>query len=1094
MAISISGSNSISGLGGNDTDFDKVLSQLKKIEQTQLNRLEAWKSDWNLRYEAFTQIIDQVKAASSMLSQLSDKNNFVSKLVQSSNDNIITAIANASAQDVQHSIKVSQVASNAIWANTGHVFDSKTDVINDTGKDQYFSYTYAGKRHDFKVPANTTLESFASMVNNSADNPGIKVSLIQTGKGYVFQVAGNDTGEANDLIIHPSNLKGMSAAGSTSTWQTNSSMDISETLTDPTSYVFDLVLQGGAKKSVTIKGNATADELVTALNNAAGGINASVDSNGVLTIEGVQSFSRRKASDDPYTPASTRLSLAGDLKDSSGNNIKLNAAGGIADGLGDDDLINFNITMDDGSTRQVQVKAGSTKRDFFVALAQATQSSNSVDVGLDGGMWGVNLAGVKQIEMKADDPAKDSLLDHSAMSIKNTPAKGVQDTLGAQIKAETTLTFDKDKLNDRIDGKTSGDGEDLIYTLVKENGDAIQITGIKGDMTNQELLDKINDELVAQGYAPVKGTNADGDSTLVLDGFKSIRLTSGSASPAFTSSLKATATVTATNGNPGNNSSGDLFATVNGQFLLENPPDLVYTVTTNDGKTGVLTLPSGTSMKDVLTAMQNPSGAGWAWTEKDASGNDVATTPPTDWKVRFTDAEGNEYVDDSGNPLDLDNIDGPIFLNLGNVQSSSGPGVSGQIATTTNWNIQRAANARFQVDNWPVEMESDTNSVSDVIEGVIFTIQDVGEARISVSTDIPSVEQSIQNFLDAVNSVLLTINELTKLDEDKEITSNDPDDIGNSNYSPSGLTNQKGGLLMGNYGVQLFKTRFANVLSSSPPGFQSRTSASDVLSGDVLASLANLGIKTDTDATSDTYGLLVMAPSSSIAELQAMDKENYSNMINNNLEAVVDFFCASGTGTSSSTDFRYGSHVEGITKAGNYEVKYTVTPSGEITNVTVGGVEAKRDESQPGYYFSVASGDARGLAILIDDLTVGDHPPAGAEPMYVRIKQGLVQTTNNFFKEELVFNDVNIPANATDKQIEDAIALKSKNGALMSLRDNYKSVMEGIDVKIEREQRRIETWEARQKAIFANLETLLKQYSEQQTSLEAQLKQLSNNN
>ena len=175
MGISISGSNAISGLGGNDTDFDKVLTQLKQIEKTQLNRLEAWKSDWKLRYDGFTQIIEQIQAASSMLSQLSDRNNFVSKLVNSSNDNILTAVANASAQDVQHTVKVNQVASNAIWANTGHIFESKTDIINTTGENQYFSYTYAGKRHDFKVPPNTTLDSFVSMVNNSSENPGIKV-------------------------------------------------------------------------------------------------------------------------------------------------------------------------------------------------------------------------------------------------------------------------------------------------------------------------------------------------------------------------------------------------------------------------------------------------------------------------------------------------------------------------------------------------------------------------------------------------------------------------------------------------------------------------------------------------------------------------------------------------------------------------------------------------------------------------------------------------------------------------------------------------------------------------------------------------------
>ena len=526
-----------------------------------------------------------------------------------------------------------------------------------------------------------------------------------------------------------------------------------------------------------------------------------------------------------------------------------------------------------------------------------------------------------------------------------------------------------------------------------------------------------------------------------------------------------------------------------GGDTLETPPDLVYTITTNDGKTGTLTLPSGTSMKTVMAAMKNTGNAYWTWTDKD--GNEVSA--PATLGAKFLDADGNEYLDEAGNPMKLADIQAqglPVTLQLDNVQSLSGPDITGQVATSSNWNIQKSANAIFQVDNWPVQMESSTNKISDAIEGVVFTIQDVGDARMSISTDITSVEQSIQNFLDAVNSVILTVNELMKYDETKQVTSNDPNDIGNDNYSPSGLTSQKGNLLTGNYGVQLFKSRFSSILGKTPPGFQSRTSADDVLSGDMLASLANLGIKTDTDSTSDTYGLLVLAPSSSIAEIQKMDKENYTNLITNNLEAVVEFFCASGSGSSTSTDFRYGSHVDGITQAGSYEVRYTVDANGQISNVTIGGEPAKRDESQPGNYFSVASGDPRGLSILIDDLTVGDHPPAGEDPMYVRIKQGLVQTTNQFLKDELVFNDISIPANATPDQISDAIALKSKNGALMSLRDNYMKVMESIDAKIEREQRRISTWEARQKAIFANLETLLNSYGEQQKQLEAQLAQL----
>lgn len=61
----------------------------------------------------------------------------------------------------------------------------------------------------------------------------------------------------------------------------------------------------------------------------------------------------------------------------------------------------------------------------------------------------------------------------------------------------------------------------------------------------------------------------------------------------------------------------------------------------------------------------------------------------------------------------------------------------------------------------------------------------------------------------------------------------------------------------------------------------------------------------------------------------------------------------------------------------------------------------------------------------------------------------------------------------------------------MVLQVNYKTIMENIEDKISKEQDRLELWESRQKTYFANLETLLKQYSTMQDQLETQLKQLS---
>ncbi|MBQ4566931.1 MAG: flagellar filament capping protein FliD [Desulfovibrio sp.] len=1053
MSISLSGSNSISGLGGNDTNFDKVLEQLKHIESTQLRRLESWKSDWNLRYEAFGQVIEQVQAASNMLSSLTSKNNFVTKNVNSSDANILTAVANASAQDVQHSINVTQVASNAIWANTGHVFSSKEDVINDSGSAQQFRFNYAGKDYSINIPNKTSLESFVNLVNNSTENPGIKVSLIQTGSGYVFQVAGKDTGAANDLIVYHTNLVGMDATGTQSTWLTNNSVDPSANVTNPSSYIFDLVLENGTKKSITVSGKADAAALKQRLEEAAGTglINVTIGTDGAMTIDGVQSFSRRLATDDAYTPASTWVGVGVGEK----LTAKLNAAGGIAEGL--TDTLTFTMTMDDGSKRQFSIAADATGKDLLVQMAQAAQGAGTTNIGPNAsGSWGLNLAGVAGVS--CTDNNGNTVDVATKMGIETTAASGVRQTFGGTLTASTTLTFDDAMLNKRIDGKDSGTGETLRFTLVglKDPTTGVdRYIEIDGSKTNAELL-----QMLKNYVGDTTSTNS-----VTVNGVKELKLTTGSmATGNYTAKLESSIAIGtgATGTSSGYDPTTQLFySDDSGKLLLEKAPDLEYTITLNDGAKVTVTAASGTKMEDIISQMETA----------------LANTGAT---VELVDANGKAWVDEA--------TSGAAYLEFTNVQSVSGPGVKGQVASSDNWSIQRAANARFQVDNWPVEMESETNSVSDVIEGVIFSIQDVGQARISVSTDVTSVEQSIQNFLDAVNSVLLTINQLTSYDEDKEVTSNDPNDMGNSNYSSSGLTNQKGGLLMGNYGVQLFESRFTSLLTSSPAGFQSRTTADDLLSGDVLATLANMGIKMDTTSTSNTYGLFVIAPDSGIAELKNLDAENYNNMITNNLEAVVDFFCASGSGSSSTADFRYGSHVEGITKAGIYDVEYSVDINGNIEWVKVGGVEATRDESQPGYYYSVASGDARGLSIVIDDLT-----PDKVHTGEVRIKEGLVQTVNSFLKSELTFNDVKISANSTDQQYKDAIALKSQNGALMVLRDNYKNIMENIDVKIEREQHRISLWESRQKQIFANLETLLAQYSEKQSTLESQLKQLGGN-
>lgn len=1031
MANTISGSNAISGLGGSDTNFDDVLAKLKKIESTQLNQLESWKSDWKLRYDAFDKIIGQVSAASSVLSTLANKNSFVTKNVTSSDSNVVSAVASASADDVQHTITVSQVASNAIWANTGHVFSSKTDIINTSGTSQDFTYQYAGKEYTVAVPANTTLDSFASMVNNAVGNPGIKVNIVQSGSGYVFQVAGKSTGVSNDLVIHNANLVGMDSTGASSVWKTNTVLDMSSAVTDPTNYAYDLIMEDGNKFSVSIAGNKSNSDLVSAINSAVGRTVASIDGSGNLQLTDVAAMYRRDAdTQTTFSTPVTKLSLGSDptiTKLTADMTVTMNMNNGVT-----------------GGTRTVTVKAGTTMKDAALQIAQASGAS-SAELSLNsGGGWDMSISNVDGISFSFADSSDSSKItsavttDATALGTKVTGNGGTQ-----SFTASTALTFSSSKLSSAL---SSTPTNKYSYTIVKSDNTTMVVdtladgtTPITGATTYDDVV-----AAIAAKTGVAATTDGSGNKVINLSGVTGFYLSSGTGGGMDGVTVKTDTTATVTN--------------MAQTDKLESPPDLVYNYRKNDGTTGSVTLSGGSSMKDVITALKNNG-----------------------LNVSLVDSSGSAVDISSGVPST-----GSYYLQVANIDSLSGPGIAGQVTSSSNWSIQRAANAKFKVDNWPTEMESDSNSVSNVLDGVVFTVQSTGTANLTVSTDITSVEKSIQNFLDAVNSVLMTVRDYTNYDENKEVTTNDPDKSTSKNYSTSQLTAEKGGLLQGNYGVQLFDSRFTSLLGSAPPGFTTRTDASDVLSGDVLANLANMGIKMETDKTSSNYGLLVIAPSSGIAELQQMDQSNYEKMINNNLADVVDFFCASGTGTSTSSDFRYGSHISGITKGGTYDVNYSVDASGNIEHVYVGGVEATRDTSKPGYYYSVATGDARGLSLQIDNLSAGSHSGQ------IRIKEGLVQTVNTFLKSEMTFTDVNISAGATDEQTASAISIKSQNGALMVLRDNYKTIMANIDKKIAQEETRLDTWEARQKKVFANLETLLKQYSLQKTTLEAQITKLNN--
>lgn len=357
------------------------------------------------------------------------------------------------------------------------------------------------------------------------------------------------------------------------------------------------------------------------------------------------------------------------------------------------------------------------------------------------------------------------------------------------------------------------------------------------------------------------------------------------------------------------------------------------------------------------------------------------------------------------------------------------------------WDVQTAQNAMFRVNDWPSGsfIESSSNTVTEVIEGLTLTLKDVGTTQITVASDKEKIKEKIQAFVDGVNTIRTTIQNLTKINENA--TAKDPNEAG------SQFDAEIGSVLTGNYGVQLLSSRLKMSVAGRADGFDYYNTANGG-SGDYYSTLAHIGILTVADQGDTRNGLLTI------------DMDKLDEALAKDPTAVAELFAADSIGATDSQHFSYYSHVKGITKPGIYDVKYDIDAGGNIVNARIGGRPASVDPETK--QITALTGDARGIIVQVNNLVPGSYSDT------VRLKQGKAGQMDGVLKDML-----------------------SSEGTLKIIEKNYEKIMDGIDKKIERETNRIIRWERTMRLRFSRLEATLAQYNGQMTSLENQIKQLS---
>ena len=222
---STSGQITYTGLG-NGTDFDSLITKLVQVEQSRITSLQTWRKSWTTKQTAFQTLNTQMLSLKTTLSGMDTMDEFMAKTADSTDSSVLTATATAGAENGSHVIVVNRLATaKAMVTATGYA--TATTAINTSGSSQTFAYTYQGTTYSNSIGANGTLTDLASLINNDANNPGVKASVTSDGSKYYLQLRGIDTGDSASLVINDTatTLTGFSAANF-STISTNQSAQL----------------------------------------------------------------------------------------------------------------------------------------------------------------------------------------------------------------------------------------------------------------------------------------------------------------------------------------------------------------------------------------------------------------------------------------------------------------------------------------------------------------------------------------------------------------------------------------------------------------------------------------------------------------------------------------------------------------------------------------------------------------------------------------------------------------------------------------------------------------------------------------------------
>lgn len=361
-------------------------------------------------------------------------------------------------------------------------------------------------------------------------------------------------------------------------------------------------------------------------------------------------------------------------------------------------------------------------------------------------------------------------------------------------------------------------------------------------------------------------------------------------------------------------------------------------------------------------------------------------------------------------------------------------------------NTQKACNALIKIDGYPSDedtwLERDSNTVTDLINGVTLNLNHITDSdgvEVGITYDTDGMVSTIEDFVAEINQMIYDIQSVTgRLDTDSDSTiststASDDDDEDEDDEDDT--------FTLKDSTLDVVYNSIKNVLSTIGLGFQRYDS--DTEEGDLYTTLSTIGITTDSEQGSDTFGQLVI------------DYDDLEDALATDPEAVAMLFAASGEAESNSESLEVMSSVSGLTEAGEYNVQYEIS-GGELISATIDGVEMKISGST---MLAQSDSDANGLYLNCTDSDDGVYSAT------VSVKQGKCGELSDLFSSITDVTSGSIP-----------LLIKSYDDSITNLENN-----------IYNEEARLDSLETELNRKYSALDEMLSYYENLASQLEATL-------